>query len=331
MKFRKGAGIFFRVMLVKFFKKKYPLVLNLRVTNRCNRQCIYCAVPQRSKEQLTKEEIFSIIDEVEDDCVFINLYGGEPLVREDVGEIIDYIKARDGIFLSLSSNGTLVPSRIAEVKKLDLILLSLDGPRSIHDRQKGTGSFAEVMEAVKIARENNVPVIAMTAISKFNIDHFDYILEKAHELDFNVVFQPVISGAKDNSSVYPDEREFRNFVSRLIKRDDKHLATMSKNTLKYYLHWPQGNKKRINCLVERISCFIDADGSLFPCTTLCDINYGEAKYREPYNSIRKGGVKKAFNNLLESHCEDCWAVDSVELNWNPFFFTAVKRLLLGKI
>lgn len=331
MKLKKGINTFFRVMLVKVFKKKYPLLLNLRVTNQCNRQCIYCAVPQRSKEQLTKEEIFSIIDEVENECVFINLYGGEPLLREDIGEIIDYINAKDSIFLSLSSNGTLVPSKISDVKKLNLIFLSLDGPKSIHDRQKGDGSFDDVMEAIKVARKNNVQVIVMTAISKFNIHRLDYILEKARELDFNVVFQPVISGAKDNSPVYPDEKEFTDFINRLIKKNDKRLSSMSKCSLRYYLHWPHGKKKRINCLVERISCFIDADGSLFPCTTLCDINYGEAQNREPYNSIRNGGVKEAFNKLNRSYCVDCWAVDSVEINYNPFFRNAIKRMLLGKI
>ena len=91
MTFKKAIKTLYRVFAISLFRKKYPLLLNLRLTNACNLQCVYCNVPKRSREQLTKEEIFAIFSEVQDECVFVNLYGGEPLLREDLGEIIDYL------------------------------------------------------------------------------------------------------------------------------------------------------------------------------------------------------------------------------------------------
>ena len=331
MKIKKAAGTLARVLGVSLLKKKYPLILNIRVTNQCNHRCIYCNVPHRRGHQLTENEIFSAIDSVENECVYINLYGGEPLVRKDIGKIIDYIREKDSIFLSMSSNGTLVPERIDEIQKLDLLFLSLDGPPSIHDKHKGDGSYDNVMNAISVAREKNVPVVIMTAISRYNIGEFDHILDKAHDMDFNIVFQPVISGAQDNSDAYPPQEEFRRFVSRLIEKKDPRLSTLSRKALQYYRQWPHTNGAKIDCLVERISCFLDADGSLFPCTSLCDINYGNNTRRQPYNSIRDSNLKQAFYNLPTSNCHECWAVDSVEINRNPFLLSALKRLILRKI
>ncbi len=331
MNIQKAAGTFFRVLGVSLLRKSYPLLVNIRVTNRCNHECIYCNVPHRQCDELSESEIYSVIDMIEHQCVFINLYGGEPLVRNDIGNIIDYISKKNGIFLSLSSNGTLVPDRISELEKLNLLLLSLDGPPAVHDKHKGQGSYDHVMKAIACARARNIPVVVMTAISRYNIRHFDHILEKAREMDFNVVFQPVISGAQDNSEAYPPIEEFHALVARMIKTKEPRLSSMSKKTLQYYLKWPHHVEDEIDCLVERISCFLDADGSLFPCTSLCDIDYGSNIRREPVNSIRPCGINRAFRNLSKTHCNQCWAVDSVEINKNPFLLSALKRLILKKV
>jgi MoaA/NifB/PqqE/SkfB family radical SAM enzyme len=96
-------------------------------------------------KELSTEQIFSIIDELADNGTQrVSISGGEPLLREDIGEIISHIKKK-GMGCGLNTNGLLVPDRIEEVRKVDSITISLDGEREAHEANRGRGTFEKVM------------------------------------------------------------------------------------------------------------------------------------------------------------------------------------------
>ena len=96
--------------------KKYPrvpLTGNLDITYRCNNNCIHCwiRVPPNdsaSNDELTYEEIKKIINEARNNgCRRWNLSGGEPMVRNDFPDILEYIHSHSK-YCALSTNGTLI-------------------------------------------------------------------------------------------------------------------------------------------------------------------------------------------------------------------------------
>lgn len=316
-----------RFLAIILFKKRYPLIVNFRITNKCNGICIYCSIPKREPIEISKSDVFKLIDEISDTTLYINLYGGEALLHNNIGEVIDHIKSKKNIFLSLSSNGYLVDGHINDLKKLDLLFLSIDGREELHDKQRGKGSFKKVINALELARENGIPVVVMTAITKYNLCDVDYLLELAHKYRFSITFQPVITCAQDNTDINPPIGEFRETMKRLSKLKDRHIAVSSK-TLRYYTRWPEKEKNKINCLVDRLSCFIESNGELYSCTTVCDFDYKLGVHK---NSVFKKGVKKAFLDVPTPQCNDCWAMDSVEVNKNSLILNGIKRLIFKKI
>ena len=90
------AGISsFKVIAIK---KRVPLIVNYQVTTLCNLRCIYCYADLHSPKEerdLSTAEIFREIDELYGlGTRWIRLMGGEPLMRDDIGAIIDYIKKK---------------------------------------------------------------------------------------------------------------------------------------------------------------------------------------------------------------------------------------------
>ncbi len=136
-----------KVLKIKYLGQRYPLIVTWPITNRCNLRCRYCEEWKKAGDEMSTEEIKELITELKElGTVRISLSGGEPLVREDIGEIIDFIKEND-MSVVLTSNGTLVPEKIEEIKNADVVKLSIEGEKAIHDRIRGEGSFENVIKA----------------------------------------------------------------------------------------------------------------------------------------------------------------------------------------
>ena len=117
---------------------RVPLNIEITLTNRCNNRCVYC----RSCE-LPQEDVLTtkILKRVLDEMKFcgtqrVHFTGGEIMLREDLGEVISYAK-KLGLFVGIVTNGHRVADRINELKELDIVFVSYEGPPHIHSRLRG--------------------------------------------------------------------------------------------------------------------------------------------------------------------------------------------------
>ena len=144
------------VLKVKIFKKSVPLALSWALTFRCNQRCKYCGIWQNECEELGTKDILSSLKQFKRlGTKWISFTGGEPLLREDIGKIIKQAK-ENGMYVSISSNGRLVPEKINQLIGIDRIKLSLDGPPQLNDQIRGEGSFQAVEEAIKVCKKNSI-------------------------------------------------------------------------------------------------------------------------------------------------------------------------------
>lgn len=299
------------------YNKNIPVNVMFSVTNRCNGNCIYCKIPQRSNKELTTEEIFSLIDQLNKlGTKRLGLWGGEPLIRDDIGKIIDYAKSKD-MFVTMDSNGYLVPTKFDTVEKVDHLILGFDGQANIHDFHRGKGSYNKVIQALKWVK-NKVPTWTITVLTKYNLDCIDYILQKADELDFLTTFQVLhhneILGNRF-ANLLPPNNEYRKAISKLIKYKIKGAPIASSlDYLRYVLNWPDYHTPTLNqrvdrlrCQAGRLFCNIDVDGCVYPCSLLI----GEMKAE----NVLKVGFKQAFEKIGDFRCKSCDASCYIEYNY----------------
>ena len=130
-----------------------PSCLTWELTYACNLQCVHCLSSSgtRDPRELTTEQAKAVLDELRDLQVFyINIGGGEPMVRRDFFELLDHAQ-HCNIGVKFSTNGAFITSenarRLAAMNYLD-IQISLDGAdRETNDRIRGAGSYEKIGRA----------------------------------------------------------------------------------------------------------------------------------------------------------------------------------------
>lgn len=294
----------------KVFKRKTPCLIGWAITDRCNRQCSYCACWQGRYRELSTKHVFKVVDELARmGTVMISLTGGEPLLREDIGEIIEYLHSKR-IKIKLNSNGALVEQKIALLKDLSVLNLSLEGPEEIHDSIRGTGSYKEVVRAVRSAKESRINVDFTTVVTKLNFNCIDFILEKVREFGCKVCFQPatqtILSSASSNPFVCTRDQHCQAIGELLKKKKKAQDKTIGNSIagLQHLYNWP--NARKLKCACGWISCRIEPNGDVIYCS--------RGKHAPKTLNCIKDGFQKAFNNLESIACQDCWCVSRVELN-----------------
>jgi len=299
------------------WNRKLPLNVMLSVTNRCPSRCNYCNIPDRRQRELTTDEIFSLIEQITRmGCQRLGLWGGEPLIRDDIDAIIGYAK-RKGLFVSLDSNGYFLPRNLKLISNLDHLILALDGPQEAHDSNREPGSFQKVMAAIE-AVSGIVPLWTITVVTKNNLDSVNFILDSARKYHFLATFQLLHHNdrlARNQDTLMPSFISYRRVIEKLIMEKKKGAPIASSLKYLYHiLHWPDYRTaaysyeiNKLRCWAGRLYCNVDTDGSIYPCSLLVDkvssLNFLEV------------GFEKAFEDIQYNSCNGCMASCFTEYNY----------------
>lgn len=175
--------------------------LALEITRKCNLRCIHCylAAGEADKE-LTLSEIKALLRSARDTGgISIALGGGEPLIRKDCIEIIEYAAA-EGLLISLGTNATLVDKNLAKLlTKLPIkIQVSLDGAtKETHDRIRGKGSFDLAVRGIDnlISEGMKKDILIAFTPMKINVHEVPDIVDFALKRQIPVIQFPPLSSS----------------------------------------------------------------------------------------------------------------------------------------
>lgn len=126
------TGKFIRRTMRNVIFPTQPYFAHLAITHRCNLKCRFCHVTESRFAELDTERTKRVIDQLNRlGVAVISLSGGgEPLLREDFDEIVNYAAAK-GLYVKLTSNGTMPHAKYERLLKsgVEEIGISLDGVR----------------------------------------------------------------------------------------------------------------------------------------------------------------------------------------------------------
>lgn len=149
--------------LVKFKinGRPHPLILQVQVTKRCNLSCFYCyrdAENIKDKDDMTLQTFKCLIDQASQlGTRWVRLLGGEPLIRNDIGQMVDYVKSK-GMLCEMNTNGYFLTQRIHQLTNLDSLVISIDGAEHTHDLCRGKGSYHVAITALDLAKQLKLPL-----------------------------------------------------------------------------------------------------------------------------------------------------------------------------
>lgn len=293
----------------------------ISITNRCSLKCRMCDIPDNKTKELTTSQWKNIIQEASlTGARTIVFSGGEPLLREDIFELISFVK-NSGMNACLTSNGVLLDEKAAcELYQagVDVVNISLEGPEEIHDYLRGEGTYKKAVSALDNLRKYKVESTIAAMVSRYNYRHLAYIMESAKKYGAGTVrFQPFSSifiGDKSKEKDFFIDKKYikeaREALGKAIKLGDKYnISTNPVGYLKMIPYYLSGRKAapRNKCAALWDSCPINAGGDVFPCWVITEEdkrigNAGREGFSGLWNSERHIRIKE---RIFKEGCRGC--------------------------
>lgn len=172
-----------------------PLWLLAELTYRCPLQCPYCSNPldyALHNQELSTQEWFNVFDQARQmGAVQLGFSGGEPLVRQDLEELVAYAHQK-GFYTNLITSGMgLNEARIAGLKQAGLQHIQISFQASdpvVNNALAGSKhAFQQKYDMSRLVKQYGYPMVLNFVIHRHNIDQIDQIIELCLELEADTV------------------------------------------------------------------------------------------------------------------------------------------------
>ncbi len=303
-------------------RRDIPILVTLCVTHRCNMRCIYCYghFYDRKEPDMSTEDILRLIDEMAAAGTrYISLNGGEALLRDDIGVIVDRIRSK-GILCHLSTNGLLIRNRIDVLRKIDSLAVSIDGVGRENDLNRGQGTYARILDGLSFLREQGIHFHTHTVITRHNAGALEAILGLAEKFGSRAQFSLCRVADSPSKDIGLGDEQLKCVVHNILEL--KRLGRpvfFSGQAYETYLSWPfsydviKVDEKSTPsfpsappCYVKRFSCHIEPDGAVYPCIVLSG--------KGPALNARKSGFAEVWRQVTKSPCRACYNICCNDLN-----------------
>lgn len=296
----------FKLIKARCTRAKFPHAIQLNITFRCNQRCAYCEIYQDKRYEMTTQEIQRMIDEFAGlGTSRLSLTGGEPLLREDLAEVVGHARKR-GMFVSVATNGSLVPDKIGDMTEVSNVNMTLDGLEATHDQQRGKGNFKKVLTALELVKKKKIPVYVNMVITKNNHTQVEDVLRIVKSLDIKILIQPVFYAEQSHAGSIEKYQNTKYEDSDMIETLDQLIRLKEKGDPSIMLSKRYYKKVRESiihntpikcCYGGMLYCTISPDGRVGPCNLF-------ARDMRLLNG-NEVGFEKALMNMPDVGCEGC--------------------------
>ncbi|MDW7989797.1 MAG: TIGR04053 family radical SAM/SPASM domain-containing protein [Archaeoglobaceae archaeon] len=197
-----------------------PFIVFWELTRACMLACKHCrakAVTERHPDELKTEECFMLIEDISAFAKPMLIFtGGDPLMREDLLEIVSYASKNFHVSIAFSGTELATIEKLIELKEAGIsrIAISIDGLEKTHDEFRGIkGTFKKSLEVIDNARKVGLPFQINTTVTKHNILELPKIAKLCIELGAEMwdVFFLVPTG-RARVDLMPSAQEFEDVL-----------------------------------------------------------------------------------------------------------------------
>ncbi len=298
-----------------------PICLTWELTYACNLSCIHClsSSGRRDPRELTTEECRSVIDTLQRMQVFyVNIGGGEPTVRPDFWELLDYATAHQ-VGVKFSTNGIKLDAaaarRLAASDYVD-VQISLDGAtEEVNDAVRGRGSYRTARAAMACLAAAGVRGFKVSVVmTRHNISQLDAFKEIAdeHGAQLRVTrLRPSGRGADTWPELHPTSAQQRELYDWLVEHGEQVLTGDSFFHLSPYGPPLPGLNM---CGAGRVVCLIDPVGDVYACPFAIHPDFLAGNVRQPGGFESVWRSSPLFSGLRRPQtggaCRSCGSYDS---------------------
>ena len=278
-------------------EKYVPLVVSWNVTLRCNLKCSHCYINAKETklpDELSTDAAKVLIHQItEVSRPLLILSGGEPLMREDIYEIIRYGADR-GLRMGMGSNGMLIDDEVTrrlEDAGMGTVAISLDSSNpERHDMFRGVkGCWQHAVDAIKALKKSRIQVQVNSTVTQQNYDEVDDIMVLAESLgveNFHLFFLVPTGRGTDIEDITP--KMYEDMIKSTLAKTTKYKLNVKPSCAPQFMRvakeqgvdmsrWVRG------CMAGLYYCRIYPSGEVTPC---------------PYMPLKLGNIReKSFKDI----------------------------------
>ena len=298
-----------------------PICLTWELTYACNLACRHClsSSGRRDPRELSTAECKAVIGELERMQVFyVNIGGGEPTVRPDFWELVDYA-AEHHVGVKFSTNGVKitpeVARRLAASDYVD-VQISLDGATAeVNDAVRGAGSYATALAAMRnLAAAGFAGFKISVVVTRHNAGQLDAFKALADRFGAQLRLtrlRPSGRGADVWDELHPTARQQRDLYDWLAARGEQVLTGDSFFHLAAFGEPLPGLNL---CGAGRVVCLINPVGDVYACPFAIHDNFLAGNVRGPGGFATVWQRAPLFAELRQPQgggaCTSCSAYDA---------------------
>jgi len=299
-----------------------PICLTWELTYACNLACVHCLSSSgvRDPRELSTGEAMALIDEMAAMQIFyVNIGGGEPMIRGDFFDIIDHCVA-SGVGVKFSTNGTRLTldkaKRLAASPMVD-VQISLDGAdAATNDAVRGEGSWAASIAAMDNLVEAGFGEFKISVVmTRHNIPQIDQLHSLAEHYGAQLRltrFRPSGRGADSWEALHPTQAQQRELYAWLLE----HPMVLTGDSF-FHLSALGNSLEGLNlCGAGRVVCLIDPIGDVYACPFVIHDEFLAGNIRDEGSFKTIWQSSELFTSLREptsaGACASCGSYDACQ-------------------
>jgi [mycofactocin precursor peptide]-tyrosine decarboxylase / 3-amino-5-[(4-hydroxyphenyl)methyl]-4,4-dimethylpyrrolidin-2-one synthase len=297
-----------------------PICLTWELTYGCNLACVHClsSSGRRDPRELSTGEARAVIDELAALQVFyVNIGGGEPMIRPDFFELIGYATGH-GVGVKFSTNGTrLTPAAARRLAAMDYVdvQISVDGAEAaVNDAVRGPGSYAAARRAMDhLAGAGFGPFKISVVVTRHNVSQLDAFatLADGYGAELRLTrLRPSGRGADSWAGLHPTQDQQRALYEWLRERPGVltgdsffHLSALGEPLPGLNL-----------CGAGRVVCLIDPVGDVYACPFVLHEQFRAGSVRDRGGFTAVWRESELFTGLRSptsaGACSSCGSYDA---------------------
>ena len=308
--------------------KANRLLMQFHITGRCNLRCKHCYRTEGDVEPLGFDDVINVIEQYKslrlryNDCHGINakgqinLTGGEPFVREDVCDILDYMgDNRDSFSFGILTNGSFIDDDTIQClrkNEVSFVQLSIDGDCRMHDNLRAPGDYERTFKTASLLEKSGIITYISFTANTENYKYLPTVAKECRRLGITKLWSdrlvPIGTGSEMSDLTITREL-MDDYIGCLKKarggRITKLLYPKTQVTMNRALQFLNSDGNLYSCSAGDSLVTVDEFGNVMPCRRMPVIcgNVSEASLEEIY--FESDVFKKLRQKNIPEECRGC--------------------------
>jgi MoaA/NifB/PqqE/SkfB family radical SAM enzyme len=258
------------------------------ITKNCNLKCLHCILGGSCGQDMSTQDSLRVISRiVQLGGKNLRITGGEPLMRKDLGLIIQEAHA-SGLVLDLITNGTMVDDYFLKKnrKYIQHLAISIDGLKQVHEYLRGKDTYGESIQSIKKVLDAGIDLSVYITVHSLNENSLGLLMEELISIGVRCLHFNEINmegRASKHQYLLLEQEDVFDKLSRIVSQFEQivEIGLVSHDS---------------GCSISSDSVYIASDGKIYACVEIA-YNSPEQKIAHIFDQEIKDKMSRFFSEV----------------------------------